>query len=362
MAKRHRRKHGSLHAQEKRRERRIMVALPVKVTLVGQESPLQLACTLDVTPKGARLHGLRGVHRVGELLEIERGVNKDLFRVVWIGEPGTPREGQVGVLCETHTAPIWEEEVLGRPEPEELGEETEEAVGRPAAIQPHEEAIREAILEQEELERKAKPAWYTVPRYRLRALLLVGLLLTALGGWGYNQRQQANKRPVAVPARMELDDGMQIRQVTRWRLAASEDFDLDLVLESLRKGHDATGHIWGNFGGGPTELDSAYILVANQPADSSVAGIKPPARRFVMLVNDQLRYDINLHSVAFATLVPKSRFGNFLWLNRAPKEQPDGDGVLIVRDKNDSKSGLVIYASGDLVVMATPKDYRTVVP
>jgi hypothetical protein len=36
--------------------------------------------------------------------------------------------------------------------------------------------------------------------------------------------------------------------------------------------------------------------------------------------------------------------------------------VLIVRDKADPKSGLVIYASGDLIVMATPKDYRTVVP
>ncbi len=55
--------------------------------------------TLDISPMGARLQGLS--HRVypGTILGIQNGDQQGRFEVVWVGERGSEREGQIGVRC-----------------------------------------------------------------------------------------------------------------------------------------------------------------------------------------------------------------------------------------------------------------------
>ncbi|HWR14566.1 MAG TPA: response regulator [Terriglobales bacterium] len=55
--------------------------------------------TLDISPMGARLKGLSHPVSTGSILGIQNGDNQGRFEVVWIGEKGSDREGQIGVRC-----------------------------------------------------------------------------------------------------------------------------------------------------------------------------------------------------------------------------------------------------------------------
>jgi hypothetical protein len=96
-----------------RNEKRIHVALPVRVTYFDEENKprFEVACTYDISPHGARVTGLRCVKEAGEIVVVERGRNKAFCRVVWIGEAGTPQQQQAGIQCvEAHKA-LWDAEM-----------------------------------------------------------------------------------------------------------------------------------------------------------------------------------------------------------------------------------------------------------
>ena len=85
----------------KRRQKRVRVALPVRTWVPDEsgKSVLHAACTLDVTPTGARLTGVRVRTETGAILTVERGRSKARFRIIWVGESGTPHEGHLGIDC-----------------------------------------------------------------------------------------------------------------------------------------------------------------------------------------------------------------------------------------------------------------------
>lgn len=88
-------------AETKRRQKRVRIALPVRAWISDEngKATLQTACTLDITPTGARLTGIRASAETGAVLTVERGRSKARFRIVWVGEPGTPHEGHLGIDC-----------------------------------------------------------------------------------------------------------------------------------------------------------------------------------------------------------------------------------------------------------------------
>ena len=92
-----------------RTERRVSVALPVRVTYYGEDSKprLEMACTYDISSHGGRLTGLRCVKEAGEIVTVERGRNKAFCRVVWIGETNSPLQGQVGIQCAEAEKTLW---------------------------------------------------------------------------------------------------------------------------------------------------------------------------------------------------------------------------------------------------------------
>ena len=72
----------------------VHLALPVRWTLVGQESRgPAMACTYDIHPHGARLLSARPVN-VGDLVMVERGRHKAICQVVWAGDQDSPLRGQ----------------------------------------------------------------------------------------------------------------------------------------------------------------------------------------------------------------------------------------------------------------------------
>jgi hypothetical protein len=93
-----------------RKHKRASLAIPVRVSRRMQEGSTssQMACTLDITPDGARLNGIYSVEAPGEVIAVERGKNKAYFRVVWIGQRGTAQAGQLGVQCIEPDKNIWD--------------------------------------------------------------------------------------------------------------------------------------------------------------------------------------------------------------------------------------------------------------
>jgi len=96
-----------------RTEKRISVALPVRVTYYDDDSKprLEMACTYDISSHGARLTGLRCAKEAGEIVTIERGRSKAFCRIVWIGESTSHLHGQVGIQCVEAEKMLWSAEL-----------------------------------------------------------------------------------------------------------------------------------------------------------------------------------------------------------------------------------------------------------
>ncbi len=89
----------------------IHLALPVRWSLVGEDGrgPVEMACTYDIHPHGARLLSSGGVN-IGDLVMVERGRNKAVCQVVWTADPESALRGQFTVQCVEGRTP-WDEEL-----------------------------------------------------------------------------------------------------------------------------------------------------------------------------------------------------------------------------------------------------------
>lgn len=74
----------------------------------SEQAIKQIAYTLDVSPKGARLGGVKGLKSPGQLIIVRRNTDEARFRVIWIGRPRTPEEGQIGIECVEDDKIIWD--------------------------------------------------------------------------------------------------------------------------------------------------------------------------------------------------------------------------------------------------------------
>jgi hypothetical protein len=112
-----------------RSEKRIHVALPVRITYFDDEAKprLEMACTYDISSHGARVTGLRCVKEAGEILVVERGRSKAFCRVVWIGESASHLRGQVGIQCVEAEKTLWTAELHDM-------EEAYDPIGRDAML------------------------------------------------------------------------------------------------------------------------------------------------------------------------------------------------------------------------------------
>jgi hypothetical protein len=96
---------------ENRREKRLNVAVPVKVFLDPQSPESEACCTFEISMVGARLMRFRGVEKVGQTVWLQRHNKRAPYKVIWIGESGTNQEGQVGVEVLEPSNIIWENEL-----------------------------------------------------------------------------------------------------------------------------------------------------------------------------------------------------------------------------------------------------------
>ncbi len=94
----------------KRREARKPLALPVRIfgTDRGGRMFSENVTTAELSQNGAKLTGVRAALKVDEIIGLTYGKIKVHFKVKWVGEPGSPREGEVGLLNLTPEKPLWD--------------------------------------------------------------------------------------------------------------------------------------------------------------------------------------------------------------------------------------------------------------
>jgi hypothetical protein len=90
----------------------IHLALPVRLIHMqdGERNGLELACTYDIHPRGARLLSGREV-KVGDYVTVERGRTKSVCKIIWTADPNSALRGQFTVECVDGGRIPWEEEL-----------------------------------------------------------------------------------------------------------------------------------------------------------------------------------------------------------------------------------------------------------
>jgi len=113
----------------KRREKRIRISLPVQVRRLSStektwatEKALA-AHTVDISTLGARLADLAQPLKLDEIVELRCGQRQAVFRVIWVGLPGTGTEDHAGMECLSPETNIWDLDLSARTDDEPLLQE-----------------------------------------------------------------------------------------------------------------------------------------------------------------------------------------------------------------------------------------------
>ena len=94
----------------KRHEPRKPVHVPVRIfgTDSGGKIFSENVTTVDVSQNGVKLGRVRARVKVDEIIGVTYGKSKVLFRVKWVGESGSPKDGQIGLLNLTPEKSLWD--------------------------------------------------------------------------------------------------------------------------------------------------------------------------------------------------------------------------------------------------------------
>lgn len=98
----------------RRRRNRVKMVLAVRVVGSSTDGSSfdELTHTLDIAVDGARLGGMERLDlQPGDIIELRRRSRRGRFRVMWVGEKGSPRTGHVGVHAIEAHPDFWGIEV-----------------------------------------------------------------------------------------------------------------------------------------------------------------------------------------------------------------------------------------------------------
>jgi hypothetical protein len=154
--------------------KRVHVAFPVRISYWegSVRTALEVACTYDIHVRGARVGGLKNVRQVGDLITVERGRNKALCRVAWIGNADSELRGQYGIEC------LEEERVPWLTELQELEESYDPVrISAPLGLAGHGNRRREPRFLAEGAADLLRPKGFTIVQAQVRNLSQRGCMV-----------------------------------------------------------------------------------------------------------------------------------------------------------------------------------------
>ena len=93
----------------KRREPRKEFRVPVRIFGTDRSGQVfsEKVFTVNISRSGAEVSGVQAQPNIDEIVGLTCGEAKGHFRVKWVGEPGTPRAGHLGLLNLAPEKPLW---------------------------------------------------------------------------------------------------------------------------------------------------------------------------------------------------------------------------------------------------------------
>lgn len=103
----------TLNISLRRTDKRIRVALPLRIrfTDAAGKPCLAMACTYDISARGARITTNTHQLTAGERITIERGRNKLSCQVVWVGDSESGNHGLMGIEFAGSAKGAWDAEL-----------------------------------------------------------------------------------------------------------------------------------------------------------------------------------------------------------------------------------------------------------
>lgn len=97
-----------------RREPRIQARLQVRIAAIDASGRplLQMVTTRNISRQGALLEGIQSKLKLGEIVAITYESSRARFRVIWVGDAGTERAGQIGIQSVEPDKCIWDTTTL----------------------------------------------------------------------------------------------------------------------------------------------------------------------------------------------------------------------------------------------------------
>ena len=94
----------------RRREPRKEIQVPVRIFGTNSSGQVfsDMAVTANVSQQGIELSGVQPELNHDEIIGLTYGKNRVHFRVKWVGKPGTPKAGHVGLLNISPEKPLWD--------------------------------------------------------------------------------------------------------------------------------------------------------------------------------------------------------------------------------------------------------------
>ncbi len=94
----------------KRREPRKEIKVPVRIFGTDSSGKIfsEKVFTVNVSQHGAELCGVQAQPKLEEVVGLTYGATKAHFRVRWVGEPGSPKAGHVGLLNLSPEKSLWD--------------------------------------------------------------------------------------------------------------------------------------------------------------------------------------------------------------------------------------------------------------
>lgn len=179
------------------------------------------------------------------------------------------------------------------------------------------------------------------------AAAAVCLGIAALASYQHTRTMNAATAGVGgSPQGISADEASYIPDLRGWRLAGSSDFDPSLVQWMHDSDVVPRGRLEGDFLGGGPGNDHAYLLMN---AEGS--------HRLVMVIGNQVKFDQTFPTIALVAKIPKTAIRN-IKIDTGSPATGNSDGILLVRDKSNLHSSLVLSLNGDSLVTAVPENYK----
>jgi hypothetical protein len=188
-------------------------------------------------------------------------------------------------------------------------------------------------------------------RLAMRALLAAGVVAAvfAVAAAVQTPRQAIQAEAAAIPEGVPAAAAALIPNLTDWRLTGAVDFDNDAATWARNNGQPPTGYLPANFSGKEdSPSDGAYIFV-NSSGD----------HRVVLLSGNKRIWDVSMPQLAAAVRIPKALLPAVDWAGKT-RPAADGDGLLLVRDAADPRSGTIVFLANGEPASAAVVNYQRV--